>query len=57
MITTIILVESLISSIPNSNFSEEENEIKEYKNLILQYGNKDSVFFFINNKKIHQQII
>lgn len=51
MITTIILVESLISSIPNSNFSEEENEIKEYKNLILQYGNKDSVFFFINNKK------
>ena len=51
IISAIILAESLISFIPNSNFSEEENEIREYKNLILQYGNKDSIFFFINNKK------
>lgn len=51
IISAIILAESLISFIPNSNFSEEENEIQEYKNIILQHGNKDSIFFFINNKK------
>jgi hypothetical protein len=51
IITTIILAESLVSFIPNSNFSEEENTIQEYKNLILQHGNKDSVFFFVVNNK------
>ena len=51
IITTIILAESLVSYIPNSNFSEEENTIQEYKNLILQHGNKDSVFFFVVNIK------
>ena len=44
----IILIESQISKIPNSNFSEEENEIQEYKNLIIQHGNGASVFFFAN---------
>jgi hypothetical protein len=51
ILTTIILAESLVSFIPNSNFSEEENTIQEYKNLILQHGNKDSVFFFVVNNK------
>jgi len=47
-IIAIILVETQISKISNSNFSEEENEIHEYKNLILQHGNNDSVFLFVN---------
>ena len=51
IITAIILGESLTCFIPNSNFSEEENEIQEYKNLILQHGNKDSVFFFVIDTK------
>ncbi len=48
IIMAIILIESQISKIPNSNFSEEESEIQEYKNLILQHGNSASVFFFAN---------
>lgn len=51
IIMAIILIESQISKIPNSNFSEEESEIQEYKNLILQHGKKDSVFFFVINNK------
>lgn len=48
IIMAIILIESQISKIPNSNFSEEESEIQEYKNLIIQHGNGASVFFFAN---------
>ena len=50
-IIAIILIESQISMISNSNFLETENEIQEYKKLILQNGNKNSVFFFVPNIK------